>query len=63
MENRVYRATGLALTLPDVPAFDEGMAVGKPIVVPIFNHRNVGHKQHARQNLKAYVNEHPHHAK
>ena len=28
------------------PAFDEGTTVGKEIVVPLFNHRNVGHIQY-----------------
>jgi hypothetical protein len=36
------------LSLPDISAFDEGTATGKSIVAPIFNHRNFGHKLHAR---------------
>ena len=40
------RAT--VLSLPDISGFDKETAVGKPIVISIFNHRNVGHKQHAR---------------
>lgn len=34
--------------LPDILAFDEGTAADKPIVVPMLNHRKVGHIQHAR---------------
>ena len=44
--SRVGRAK--VLSLPDISEFDKGTAVGKPIVISIFNHRNVGHKQHVR---------------
>ncbi|MDD1644339.1 MAG: hypothetical protein LUQ29_13895 [Methylococcaceae bacterium] len=44
--SRVGRAT--VLSLPDISGFDKETAVGKPIVISIFNHRNVGHKQYAR---------------
>jgi len=40
------RATDLSL--PGIWAFDEGTAAGKPVIIPLFNHRNVGHKKHAR---------------
>jgi hypothetical protein len=36
------------LSLPGISEFHKRTAVGKPIVVSLFNHRNVGHKQHAR---------------
>ena len=36
------------LQLPDIAEFDIETTVGKPIVVYIFNHRNVGDKKHIR---------------
>ena len=36
------------LQLLDIAEFDIETTVGKPIVVSIFNHRNVGHKKHIR---------------
>jgi|CXWL01.1.fsa_nt_gi hypothetical protein len=41
------------LSLPDISVFDDRTAESNPIVVPIFHHRNVGHKPHVRPTGRA----------
>jgi hypothetical protein len=40
--------SGNSFSLPDISEFDKKAGRGNPIVVSIFNHRDVGHKQYAR---------------
>ena len=48
LSGTVNAGQATVLSLPGIPAFDERATAGKPVIIPLFNHRNVGHKKHAR---------------